>query len=40
MGRPLSVTFSDNYLTKMERDIVRTFNPTFYGRHVDDIYNR
>ena len=40
MVRPLSVTYSDIYLTKMERDFVRPFNPIFYGRYVDDIYNR
>ena len=40
MGGPLSVTFSDIYMTKMERDVVRPFNPIFYRRYVDDIYNR
>ena len=40
MGGPLSVTFSDIYMTKMERDVVHPFNPIFYYRYVDDIYNR
>ena len=40
MGGPLLVTFSDIYMTKMERDVVRPFNPIFYRRYVDDIYNR
>ena len=40
MGGPLSVTFSDIYMTKMERDVVHPFNPIFYRRYVDDIYKR
>ena len=40
IGGPLSVTFSDIYMAKMERDVVRPFNPIFYRRYVDDIYNR
>ena len=40
MGGPLSVTFSDIYATKMERDVVRPFNLIFYCRYVDDIHNR
>ena len=40
MGGPLSVIFSDIYMTKMERDIVHPFNPIFYHRYVDDIYTR
>ena len=40
MGGLLSVTFSDIYMTKMERDVARPFNPIFYRRYVDDIYNR
>ena len=27
-------------MTKMERDVVRPFNPIIYRRYVDDIYNR
>ena len=40
LGGPLSVIFSDMYMTKMERDVIRPFNPIFYHRYVDDIYNR
>ena len=27
-------------MRKIERDVVRLFNPIFYRRYVDDIYNR
>ena len=27
-------------MTEMERDAVHAFNPIFYRRYVDDIYNR
>ena len=37
MGGPLSETFSDIYMTKMERDVVYPFNLIFYCRYVDDI---
>ena len=40
MGNSLSVTISNIYMTKMERDAVQPFNPIFYHRYVDDIYNR
>ena len=41
MGDTLSVTFSDIYMKKkMERDAVRSFDPVFYCRYVDNIYNR
>ena len=40
MGGPLSVTFSDIYMTKMERDVVHPFNSIFYHRYVHDIYSR
>ena len=40
MDGPLSVTFSDIYMKKRERDVVRPFNTIFYRRYVDDIYNR
>ena len=40
MGGPLPVTFSDIYMTKVERDVVHPFNPIFYHKYVDDIYNR
>ena len=37
---PLSVTFSDIYITKMEKDVVCPFNLIFYRWYVDDIYKR
>ena len=40
MGGPLSVTFSNIYLTKLEIDKVRPTKPLFYKRFVDDIINR
>ena len=40
MGGLLSVTFSDIYMAKMERDAVPPFNPIFYRRYVDDICNK
>ena len=38
MGGPLSVTICDIYMAKMERDVVHPFNPIFYRRYVDDLY--
>ena len=40
MGGPLSVTFSDIFMIKIENDIVIPTKPIFYRRYVDDIYNR
>ena len=40
MGGPLSVTFSDIYILKMENDVVTPSKPIFYRRFVDDIYSR
>ena len=40
MGGPLSVTFSDIYMVKMENDVVIPSKPIFYHRFVDDIYSR
>ena len=40
MGGPLSVTFSDIFMIKMENDRVIPMKPIFYHRYVDDIYNR
>ena len=40
MGGPLSVTFSDIFMIKMENDIVIPMKPIFYCRYVDDIYSR
>ena len=40
MGGPLSVTFSDIYMVKMENDVVTLSKPIFYRIFVDDIYSR
>ena len=40
MGGPLSVTFSDIFMVKMENEIVSPLRPMFYRRYVDDIFNR
>ena len=40
MGGPLSVTFSDIYMVKMENDVVIPSKPIFYRRFVDEIYSR
>ena len=40
MGGPLSVTFSDIYMVKIENDVVISSKPIFYRRFVDDIYSR
>ena len=37
MGNPLSVTFSNIYLTKLEKDQVKSLKPKFYCSFVDDI---
>ena len=39
MGGPLSVTFSDIYMVKMENDVIPS-KPIFYGRFVADIYSK
>ena len=40
MGGPLSATFSDIFMIKMENDIVFPTKPIFYCRYGDGIYNR
>ena len=40
MGGPLSVIFSDIYMTKTEREVVNPSKPKFCKRFVDDIINR
>ena len=40
MGGPISVVFSDIYVSKMEEDIVTPMKPHFYKRYVDDTYIR
>ena len=39
MGGPLSVIFSDTFMTKLEDDVVTPFKPIFYKRFVDDTFN-
>ena len=39
IGGPLSVTFSDIYMVKMENDVVISSKPIFHHRFVDDIYS-
>ena len=40
MGGPLSVTFSDTYMTKTERKVAEPTKPQFYKRFVDDVINK
>ena len=40
MGGPISVSFSDIYVCKVEEDIVALSKPNFYKRYVDDTYVR
>ena len=40
MGGPLSVIFSDIYMTKTERIVVEPTKPQFYKRFVDDIITK
>ena len=40
MSGPLSVTFSDIYMTKTEREVFNSSKPKFYKRFVDDIISR
>ena len=40
MVEPLSVTFSDIFMIKMENDTIIPTKPIFYHRYADDIYNR
>ena len=40
MGGPLSKTFSDIFMNKLERDVVMPRDPPLYRRYVDDSFNR
>ena len=40
MGGPLSVTFAEIHVIRMENDIVIPLKPIFYRRFLDDIINR
>ena len=35
---PVSVVFSDVFMSKMEEDVVVPAKPIFYKRYVDDTY--
>ena len=40
MGGPLSVIFSNIYMTKIEEEVVKLTNPSFYKRFLDDIISK
>ena len=40
MGGPLSVTFADIHMIRMENNVVIPLKPIFYRRFVEDIINR
>ena len=40
MNGPQSVTFSNIYLTKLEKDQVKPRKPKFYHRFVSDVISR
>ena len=40
MGGPLSVIFSNIYVTKTEEEVVKLTNPSFYTKFVDDIISK
>ena len=40
MGGTLSMTLSDCFMNKMEKDVAIPFKPKFYCQYVDFTYNR
>ena len=40
MGGPLSVTFANICLTKLEKEVVEPINPAFYKCYVDDVISK
>ena len=40
MAGPLSVIFSDIYMTKTDKEVVKPLNPRFYKRFADDIISK
>ena len=40
MGNPLSPVLVNIFMSKLEADVVRPFNPTFYDRYVDDCFSK
>ena len=40
IGGPLSVIFSDIYMTKTDKEVVKLTKPRFYKRFVDDMISK
>ena len=40
MGNPLSPVLANIFMSKLEADVVRPFNPTFYDRYVDVCFSK
>jgi len=40
MGNPLFPVLANIFMSKLEADVVRPFNPTFYDRYVDDYFSK
>ena len=40
MAGPLSVIFSDIYMTKTDKEVVKPLSPRFYKRFADDIISK
>ena len=40
MGNPLSPVLANIFMSKLEADVVRPFNPTFYDRYMDDCFSK
>ena len=40
MGGPLSIMFSNIYMTKTEGEVVKLTNLRFYERFIDDIISK
>ena len=40
MGNPLSPVLANIFMAKLEADAVRSFNPPFYDRYVDDCFSK
>lgn len=40
MGNPLSPVLANIFMTKLEQDVVRPINPSFYDRYVDDCFRK
>ena len=40
MGNPLSPGSTNIFMTKLETDVVRPYNPPYYDAHVDDCFSK